>query len=318
MVSPVAAVVVAYRSGACLERCLDSLAGRVAEVAVVDNCPQERSWRGVRRRYPSAVWIDNERNLGFAAACNQGIAATRSPFVLLMNPDCELLEGLEHLVRACQEAGVAGAGGVLVEPDGRPQTGFFARSLPTPAALALEAVGANRLWPRNPVNRRYRMLDMRLGEDCDVGQPAGAFLLLRRVCLASIGGFDEAFRPVWFEDVDLCKRLSDEGYRLRHIPAAAARHEGGHSVATLGEGHRLAGWYGGLLRYARKHFPRGAAIGVRAAVVAGLGLRAASWWRPFGSNERASAHLAMLLRVLRGYPGRCDAGVCAEPRIARP
>ena len=75
------------------------------------------------------TWIDNQENCGFAGAVNQGVAATSAPFVLLLNPDCQLLSRVEGLVEACRPPDVAGAGGLLVNMDGSPQTGFFARSL---------------------------------------------------------------------------------------------------------------------------------------------------------------------------------------------
>ena len=299
----VSAIVVAYKSGPLLEPCLNALVGRVAETVVVDNCPEARSGKHLRGRFPRVMWIDNGDNRGFAAAVNQGVAATDSPFVLLLNPDCELVTGLGDLVRAVQEPGVAGAGGLLVDLDGFPQSGFFARSLPTPAALAFEALGLNRLWPSNPANRRYRMLGMDPLAARDIEQPAGAFLLLKRSCLESLGGMDEGFRPVWFEDVDLCKRLLDAGYRMRYVPAVVARHAGGHAVATLTDSRRLDAWYGGLLRYAGKHLPRSSRVWVRVAVIAGLALRAARGCYLSGAASGASAQIAMLRRVASGFPG---------------
>ncbi len=74
-------------------------------------------------------------------------------------------------------------------------------------------LGLNRLWPGNPVNRRYRCLDLDLEAAADVEQPAGAFLLIRRDAWQALGGFDEGFHPIWFEDVDFLKRARDAGYR---------------------------------------------------------------------------------------------------------
>ena len=90
---------------------------------------------------------------------------------------------------------MAGAGGLLEGSDGSAQVGFFARSLPTPTTLIFEVLGVNRAWRRNPVNRRYRLLDMRLDAASDVQQPAGALLLLRRDALAAVGGTGRAIPP---------------------------------------------------------------------------------------------------------------------------
>ena len=104
-------------------------------------------------------------------------------------------------------------GGRLVDTDGRPQVGFNVRSFPTPAALACEVLLLNRVWPSNPVNRRYRRLNWDPERPQDVDQPAGAFLMVRREVLENVGLLDEDFAPIWFEDVDLCLRI-----RLGRLP----------------------------------------------------------------------------------------------------
>lgn len=298
----VAAVIVAYASNAELASCLASLRGRVGQAVVVDNCCASPVPAGLRARHPEVDWIDNPVNMGFAAAVNQGVAATTAAFVLLLNPDCTLLTGVDSLVDNCQRDRVAGAGGLLLQTDGVPQTGFFCRSLPTPLALALEVLGLNRMWPSNPVNRRLRMLDLDPYVDCEVEQPAGAFLMLRRDALEEVGGLDEAFHPLWFEDADLCRRLYDAGYALRYSPAAKARHEGAHSVRGLSLQARLQAWYGGLLRYAEKHFSHGAYRHVRVAVLVGLLLRKVYCLARRGGSGDAGAYRAVFRLVRRGFP----------------
>lgn len=298
----VAAVIVAYRSGSHLPSCLAALDGKVDEAVVIDNTPGESPAPDLQARFPWVDWINNESNLGFAAAANQGVLATKASNVLLLNPDSELIDGLAELVAECAAKNVAGAGGLLTDRDGSAQVGFFSRSLPTPTALIFEALGINRVWKRNPVNVRYRLLDIRTDVASDVQQPAGAFLLLRRDALNTVGGLDERFHPAWFEDVDLCKRLRDAGFRLRFAPAAMARHTGGHAVATLPLQERLLAWYGGLLRYAEKHFSRGCFRCVRSAVLVGLVLRAlhsSAWAR---SSVEARTYWNTARQVRSGFP----------------
>jgi GT2 family glycosyltransferase len=79
--------------------------------------------------------------------------------------------------------------------------------------------------------------------------------MVRKAAWELIGGFDEGFRPVWFEDVDFCKRLRQEGLRIVYVPSAVARHRGGHSANKVTWASRQIYWYGSLLRYAAKHFP---------------------------------------------------------------
>ena len=88
----------------------------------------------------------------------------------------------------------------------------------------------------------------------EVEQPAGAFLMIRKKVWEELGGFDESFHPVWFEDVDFCRRAVDRGYRLYYEPKAVAKHTGAHSISHLTVEKKLVYWYRSLLKYSAKHF----------------------------------------------------------------
>ncbi len=285
-----AAVVVTYNSHVEVGRCLDSLASAGAtDVVVVDNGSADDTAAEVRAR-PFARLIANPWNRGFAAAANQGIGLLQHDCVLLLNPDVEVGTGLAELFHACAAPGVGAAGGHLVGPDGQTQTGFMVRRLPTPLTLIFEVLGVNRLWPGNPVNRHYRCHELDGTRTTEVEQPAGAFLMIRREAWRRIGGFDETFFPVWFEDVDFCKRLVETGYRLLYVSEAVAVHAGGHSVRQLTCANRWTYWYGTLLWYAAKHFRPMAVRAVSGAVMLGALLRAVFGFfrsRSFGSGIAA-------------------------------
>lgn len=245
-------VVVTYNSGDVIGRCLDScLATGVTEIVVVDNASLDNTVEVVAGR-PEVRCIVNAINLGFAAAVNQGASACQSDYLLILNPDTELLTGLGPLHEAAREAGASC--GMLVGHDGKPQIGFTFRRLPTPLALGFEIAGLNRLLPRNAINRKYRCLDHDLERSAYVEQPAGALLMVRRDVWNTIGGFDSSFHPIWYEDVDFCKRLAEHGYRIRYVPSVQARHKGGHSAQRISWECRQVFWYVSLLKYAAKHF----------------------------------------------------------------
>jgi len=269
----IGAVIVTYNSQGEIGSCLDSVLSRVDSVIVVDNASNDGTLAEVRKR-PIAALVANTGNRGFAAAVNQGIQALDTPYILLLNPDAVLQTGLEDLAGACAEPGVGAAAGKLTGSQGRPQTGFSVRRFPTPLALSFEAFGLNRIWPGNPVNKRYRCLDLNLEVPADVEQPAGAFLMIRRQAWQAVGGFDEGFYPIWFEDVDFLKRARNAGFRVRYAPGAVARHVGGHSVGRIPWESREVCWYGSLMRYSFKHFRLTGKVLVWAAVVAGCALRA--------------------------------------------
>jgi N-acetylglucosaminyl-diphospho-decaprenol L-rhamnosyltransferase len=264
-------IIVTYNSAAEIGECLDAALASGGDIVVVDNASTDGTAGEVVRR--GVRFLANAENRGFAAAVNQGFAVLNNPYVLLLNPDAVVQTSLEPLRQACDIPGCAGAGGQLVGQNGQPQVGFMVRALPTPATLALEALLLNRIWPANPVNRRYRCR----GWDCSlrsrVEQPAGAFFMVRRAVWEELGGFDEDFRPLWFEDVDFCRRIRDRGFSLFYIPEAVAKHTGGHSVPGLPLEMRLIYWYRGLLRYSAKHFHPFAFRAVCLAVVTGSFLR---------------------------------------------
>jgi hypothetical protein len=177
------------------------------------------------------------------------------------------------LQAACAATGVGAAGGKLVDIHGSVQAGFSVRRLPTPSVLALEVLAVNRVWPQNPANWHYRCYDLNYEELAEVEQPAGAFLMFRRQVWEDLGGFDEQFYPIWFEDVDFCKRVRDHGYRVYYEPGAVAAHSGGHAIRKILLENRELYWYGSLLKYAFKHFHSGASRVLCLAVLVGSLLR---------------------------------------------
>jgi GT2 family glycosyltransferase len=240
-----------------------------ARAVVVDNGSKDGTVERVRSWAASRAGVEliaNPENRGFAAAANQGVrVASDAELILLLNPDVYLRTGLSALAAASRQYGLAA--GKLADLQGRSQTGFTLRRLPTPASLIFELFGIHRLWPGNPVNRRYREWARDLDQPGPAEQPAGAFLMTRRDVWEKLGGLDERFHPVWFEDVDFCRRALDAGYQIQFEPAAIAAHEGGHSVGRIPAGSRAQYWCVSLLKYAGKHFRPWAFRGISAAVV---------------------------------------------------
>ena len=269
--SKIGIVIVTYNSGAEIGTCLDAALRTTAEIVVVDNASSDGTAGEVARR--GVRFLANPTNRGFAAAVNQGFVVLDSPYILLLNPDCILMTGIEALREACDLPRAAGASGRLVDNHGKLQTGFMVRRLPRPSTLIMEALLLNRFWPGNPVNKRYRQFDLDHACRTDVEQPAGAFLMVRRTVWQELGGFDEGFWPLWFEDVDFCRRIIDQGYRLFYVPEAVAKHRGAHSISQLTLEMRQLYWYRNLIRYSARHFRPLHLRAVCLAVVAGSFLR---------------------------------------------
>jgi GT2 family glycosyltransferase len=313
-------VIVTYNSREYIGACLDAAVRTGAEVVVVDNASTDGTVEEVHRYQErrGVRLVANATNRGFAAAVNQGFSVLETTYVLLLNPDAEVVGGLGALCAACRLPGAAGAGGKLVDAQGHPQIGFMARQLPTPLVLVLEVLLLNRIWPNNPANRRYRGLQLNYNVRVPVEQPAGAFLMVRKEVWRELGGFDENFFPLWFEDVDFCRRAADRGHQLYYVPEAVARHRGGHSISQLSVEKRRVYWYGNLLRYSAKHFhPRSFRV-VCLAVVTGSLLR--GWGEAV--LQRSFRPLAAYGRVVR-HAGRCvlfgwgDGAVMSGPESSK-
>lgn len=288
------AVVVAWNSAGHIGPCLDALRRHAPSmpVVVVDNASSDPTVSEVRR-FSAVVLVENSSNKGFASAVNQGIGMlAECELVLLLNPDAVVRTSLAAMRKEFEDPRTGACGGRLEDESGNSQKGFEIRRFPTPAALAFEALGLNRIWPGNPVNRRYRCLDVDTSAACGAEQPAGAFLMIRRMAWQQLGGFDEGYWPVWFEDVDFMKRLAAGGWRIRYTPGSAAAHAGGHSVGRMRGADRDLAWYGSLLRYVCRHFS--------------LAGRAAVCWAVFASAVPRAA-----IKAVRGLSFR-PFTVCAK------
>jgi GT2 family glycosyltransferase len=265
------AVIVTRNSEEVIGPCLDALAKMAPHITpiVVDNASSDGTLQHVRERQNAGRVvriIANPDNRGFAGAVNQAIeSASEAEFLLLLNPDANLLTAVDALVYATAQYGLAG--GKLVDIPGHGQAGFTIRRFPTATSLIFELFGINRLWRSNPVNRRYRYLDRNLDESGPVEQPAGAFLMFRRDVWQKLHGLDEQFHPIWFEDVDFCRRAIDAGFQIQYIPSVSAQHKGGHSIAKVPARCRALYWCVSLIRYASKHFHEPAYRAVCGAVV---------------------------------------------------
>jgi GT2 family glycosyltransferase len=273
----VSVLVVTWNSAATLDRCLGSLDSGAHEIIVVDNASQDGSAELVSARFPRVRLLRQRVNIGFAAAINAAARHARGDALLLLNPDAAAtpgaLERLAAFLAAHDDCGAAA--GLLVGADGLPQRGFAVRRFPSLASCAVDLLLVDKLWPGNPISRRYLALDLPVDRPSDVEQPAAACLMVRRRAFDAVGGMDERFFPAWFEDVDLCRRLRHAGWRIVLVPDAPFQHQGGVAMRALGLRDFSQAWYANLRRYFEKHHGRASTVALRALIVTGMIARAA-------------------------------------------
>lgn len=216
---------------------------------------------------PEVVVLRPRANLGFAGGVNLAAQVAHADLLLLLNPDAEPLPGaLEALLDGfLQNPHAAGLVPALLDPDGTSQAPWQARSIPTARELILQPwLGDRRRGPKRLI----------AGER--VEQPAAAALALRRSTFEAAGGLDPRYRPAWFEDVDLARRLADLDRPLVAWPAAEFRHARGASVPRLGYGRFLTAYHHNLERYLQRHAGPAAVSAARMVLLSGLLLRLAS------------------------------------------
>ena len=221
--APVAVVIVSWNSSAFLPECLGSLRRLrrpAAEIVVADNGSTDGAADLVRRDFPEIDLIECGANLGFCRANNLGIARTRSPFVLVLNPDTRLApDFLEHLLPAFDDPRVGMAAAKLLRFDGK----------------TLDSAGQILGRSRQPKDRGYGRTDRgQFDRDEEVFGVCGAAALYRRAMLESIadpggGYFDEAFFA-FYEDLDLAWRAHRRGWKAVYRHRAVGHHARGGSA----------------------------------------------------------------------------------------
>jgi len=263
-------VVVTYNPGETLDAFLASIGGEraVASVTVVDSDSPKKTAGAVARAH-GAAFVALPSNLGYGAAANEGARLGSAPFVAICNSDVVVAPGALATLAAAGAADptVGALGPRIVEADGR----LYPSARPLPSLwLGAGHAAFGRVWPGNPWTRRYRRILDPVGRDVDTGWLSGSCLVVRRDAFERIGGFDEGFF-MFLEDVDLCRRLGQAGYRCRWVPGASIMHTGGHSWRS-DPAPMIRAHHASAARYVGLAFPGWWRAPVRAALR--LGLRA--------------------------------------------
>ena len=213
-----------------LLHCLESVfqaAGRSSwEVIVVDNGSRDRSGEEVKKRFPRIRLIENERNLGFARAMNQGLQQSSGRYALLLNPDTRVKEGaIERLLSFMDghpEAGVAGI--QLLNSDGSKQN-----SIANFPSLATELL--NKSFLRWMFPKRFPGKGRNYSEPIEVDSVIGACMIVRREAIERVGLLDEDYF-LFLEETDWCYRMKEAGWKVYHLPQAGFYHFQGKSAET--------------------------------------------------------------------------------------
>ena len=203
------------------------------------------------RKNGNFIFFSNEKNEGFTKAVNQGIEIAGGAYIFILNPDTQLTEGsVGRLMKKISSDNTIGlVAPQLCFPNGGVQ--YSCRRFPTFWNVLTEMTRLSQIFHRSKLLNGWKMGDFDHKMERDVDQPAGAALMVKKDLLNGLGGLDERF-PMFFSDVDLCKRIKDMGKKIVFCPDAVIIHKGGSTV--LGRRPALiASSHLSLIRYFLKH-----------------------------------------------------------------
>jgi len=240
----ISVVIVSWNGERFLEPCLSAVLAQTLEdyeIIVVDNGSTDGSVELVRSRFPGVRLIENKRNLGYAGGANVGFQSATGEVLALLNQDTvphpDWLAELLAVLDGDKEIGIVGS--KILSTDG----------------VTLQHAGAYLPWPlvQGIHYGRGEKDEGQYNELREVDYVTGAAMAIKRPVLEAVGLFDEGFFPGYFEDVDLCFRARQAGYRVVYVPRAVVLHHESSSFEQtfLGKPYLV---YRSRIRFILKHY----------------------------------------------------------------
>jgi len=252
----VSVIVVNYKVRDLLFDCLESIYKKTKnnnfEIIVVDNDERKTIFPDLRKRFPQVKYVPN-KNRGFAQGNNKGAKIAQGKYLFFLNPDTKFLndvvKSLIEYINDNEDVGIVAP--ILYDKKERSyDLQGFGELNPRSAIFALSFI--NKLFPNNGVSKKYWLAKWNKKKIKKVDIVPGSALMIRRELFKKIGGFDENFF-LYFEEMDLCKRVKDLGYKIALLPNAKVVHNWGESTKkserNLTEIFRKSRQY-----YFKKHF----------------------------------------------------------------
>lgn len=239
-------IIVSYNVRELLRACLTSIehptpAALRQEIIVVDNASTDGSARMVRQHFPQARLIVNRDNRGFAAASNQGLRESCGRYVVLLNPDTQVLDDALAVMVGFLETHprFSAAGPRLLYPDGSFQHNAF--HFPGAMQCFFDFFPLHHRLLESRLNGRYPRAWYERGEPFAIDHPLGACLMVRREAIHEVGLLDEGFF-MYCEEIDWCWRMRKAGWEIACVPQARVIHHAGASTSQFRDAMFVALW----------------------------------------------------------------------------
>jgi len=220
-----------------LKDCLPSLYKddyKKKEIVVVDNGSTDDSVKYIKENHKKIILIKNKENKGFSKANNQGILATAGEFIILLNNDTKVIDnglrkGVDY-IKTNPEVSMMCC--KLLNGDMSAQKNSI-RRIPNFFHYFMSALMLDTIFVNNGFFNHMGYGNFKFDKTIPIDQPMGAAMMFRRSILARIGGpIDERFF-IYYEDVDIAKRVKDQGLKSMFYPKARIIHYGGGDSSKI-------------------------------------------------------------------------------------
>tara|TARA_B100000676_G_C18086925_1_gene855855 strand:+ start:752 stop:2803 length:2052 start_codon:yes stop_codon:yes gene_type:complete len=230
-------VIVSYNVKDFISQCIRSiyksnLNKNDYEIIVVDNDSHDNTLQMIEKEFQEVIIIRNKNNEGFSKAVNQGFAISKGENLCIINPDVIIKDDtLSKLLLNIEGNDKIGAiGPRVINTDGTIQHSCK-RSFPTPLNSLFRLFKLDKLFPKSKVFGKYNLTYLDIDKEHEVDVLSGAFMLIRRKIFKLVNGFDQRFF-MFGEDIDLCHKIKDLGYKVIYSPTTEIIHYKGESVKS--------------------------------------------------------------------------------------
>lgn len=266
----VSIIIINFNTKKITENCIESIYSSTKcnfEIILIDNSTI------IKEKFPlnygRAKVIYSENN-GFGHACNVGIAESCGEYLLMLNSDTIVHpEAIDRCLEYISTYPYVGAiGGKTLLEDGSFDDNCK-RGLPTPSASLYYLLGIDKKHPNSTKYSRYKATYLDNDKINEVEVLSGAFIMFPSTIIKKVGGFDEQFF-MYCEDVDLCYRISQSGYKLIYLPTAVITHLKGKSGLSSKNRKIIWHFHKSMIIFYKKHFAKKYNFFVSLAVYTGI------------------------------------------------
>jgi GT2 family glycosyltransferase len=226
------------------------------EIIVIDNHSTDGSFSFFQNRFPQVQFVWNEANLGFAKANNQVLAIARGEYILFLNPDTivpeDCFEKCIAFIKAHESKGNGCALGIKMIDGSGNFLKESKRAFPSPLTSLYKLSGLAGLFSQSKTFGRYYLGHLNENENHEADVLAGAFMMIPKHILNTIGGFDEDFF-MYGEDIDLSFRIQKAGYKNWYFAESCIIHFKGESTKK-GSLNYVKMFYKAMSIFVKKHY----------------------------------------------------------------